>query len=222
MQTDQTRRAAPWMAGAFLGGFTIAATVLVIHGAGHRGTVAALRLSARWAYGFFWLAYVGGALAALFGPRFRPLARRGRELGLGFAAAMLVHASMVVRIYAISAHPPIPLASAIYFGVGLAFVYLMALFSIPALTARLSAGVRRLLFTVGMEYVALAFLRDFLHDPLGHGIKNFLAYMPFLALAFSAALLRTALYAMRLWRWIGSLRVRASTAAPPRISAAER
>ena len=56
MKTDKTR-AAPWMAGAFLGGLTVAATVLLIHGAGHRGTVSALRLSARWAYGFFWLAY---------------------------------------------------------------------------------------------------------------------------------------------------------------------
>lgn len=221
MKTDKTR-AAPWMAGAFLGGLTVAATVLLIHGAGHRGTVSALRLSARWAYGFFWLAYCGGALATLFGPRFRPLARRGRELGLGFAAAMLVHASMVVRIYAISARPPIPLSSAIYFGVGLAFVYLMALFSIPALTARLSAGVRRLLFTVGMEYVALAFLRDFLHDPLGHGIKNFLAYMPFLVLAFSGALLRIALYATRLWRWIRTLRARGAAAAAPRISVLDR
>lgn len=221
MKTDQIR-VAPWLVGGFLGGFTIAATMLLIHGVGRHGTVSALRLSARWAYCFFWLAYVGGALATFFGPRFRPLARRGRELGLGFAAAMLVHASMVVRIYAISARPPIPLSSAIYFGVGLAFVYLMALFSIPALTARLSAGVRRLLFTVGMEYVALAFLRDFLHDPLGHGLKNFLAYMPFLALAFSGALLRIALYATRLWRWIGSFRVRANTAVPPSITAADR
>ncbi len=115
-----------------------------------------------------------------------------------------------------------PLSSAIYFGVGLAFVYLMALLSIPALTVGLSAGVRRLLFTVGMEYVALAFLRDFLHDPFGHGIKNFLAYMPFLVLAFSGALMRIALYATRLWRWTSTLRASGAAAAAPRISVLDR
>ena len=98
----------------------------------------------------------------------------------------------------------------------------MALLSIPALTAGLSAGVRRLLFTVEMEYVALAFLRDFLHDPLGHGIKNFLAYMPFLVLAFSGALLRIALYATRLWRWTSTLRAGGAAAAAPRISVLDR
>lgn len=220
--TADKPRTALWMATAFLGGLTVAGTTLTMHGAGHHGTISALRLSARWAYGFFWLAYVGGALARLFDPLFKPLARRGRELGLGFAAAMLVHASLVVRIYVISARPPIPLSSAIYFGVGLAFVYLMALFSIPALNARLSGRVRRLLFTVGMEYVALAFLRDFLHDPLGHGIKNFLAYMPFLILAFTGAVLRIALYATRLWQWIEAIRTRPSDGAPARAGVADR
>ncbi len=115
-----------------------------------------------------------------------------------------------------------PLSSAIYFGVGLAFVYRMTVFSMPALTARLSAGVRRLLFTVGTPYVALAFLRDFLHDPLGHEIKNFLACMRSLVLAFGGALLRIALCATRLWRWIGTFRVRADDAAPRRIPAPDR
>lgn len=186
------------MGAGLLGGMALAAAALVWFGPGQRGTVTALQLTARWAYGFFWPAYAGGALANLFGTRFQPLARRARVLGLAFAAAMLAHIAMIVRLYAISAHAPIPLSSAIYFGIGLAFAYTLALFSVPALAARLSARARRWLFTLGLEYIALAFLRDFLHDPFGRSLDHLLGYLPFVALACLGVLLRLVLYGTRL------------------------
>lgn len=198
--TARTSRAGPWMTAGFLGGLALAMAALVRWGPGHAGTVGALQLSARWAYGFFWLAYVGGALAALWGPRFQPLARRGRELGLAFAAAMLVHGAMIVRIYAISAKPPISLASAAFFGVGLAFAYAMAALSFPRLAGVLSTRARRVFFTVGLEYIALAFLRDFFQDPFGKSLTHLIAYLPFIALGITGALLRLLFYGQRLRR----------------------
>ena len=197
MTTVQSR-AAPWMGAGLLGSVALATVALVWHGTGRSGTVTALQLTARWAYLFFWPAYAGGALASLFGARFQPLARRARVLGLAFAAAMLGHITMIVRLYAISAREPIPLSSAIYFGIGLVFAYTLALFSIPALAARLSARARPWLFTLGLEYIALAFLRDFLHDPFARGLEHLAGYLPFVALACVALLLRLVVYGKRL------------------------
>lgn len=197
MTTVQSR-AAPWMGAGLLGSVALATVALVWLGTGQRGTLTALQLTARWAYLFFWPAYAGGALASLFGARFQPLARRARVLGLAFAAAMLGHITMIVRLYAISAREPIPLSSAIYFGIGLVFAYTLALFSIPALAARLSARARPWLFTLGLEYIALAFLRDFLHDPFARGLEHLIGYLPFVALAGLALLLRLIVYGKRL------------------------
>ena len=197
MMTVQSR-AAPWMGAGLLGSVALATVALTWLGTGQRGTVTALQLTARWAYLFFWPAYAGGALASLFGERFQPLARRARVLGLAFAAAMLGHITMIVRLYAISARAPIPLSSALYFGVGLLFAYTLALFSIPALAARLSPRVRQWLFTLGLEYIALAFLSDFLHDPFARGLNHLVGYLPFIALALLALLLRLIVYGKRL------------------------
>lgn len=185
------------MGGAFVVSLALAAAMLAVRGIGGDGTHTALRLTARWAYCLFWPAYVGGALAALFGPMFQPLARRGRELGLGFAAAMLPHAALVVWLYYISPRPPLPLHSAVYFGIGLFFVYLLALFSIPRLFAALPRPAWVALRTIGMEYIALAFLRDFLTDPFDHGLVKLLSYLPFIALAGLGYLLRICGYAKR-------------------------
>lgn len=184
---------------AFLGGLMLAAASLGVVGVGQRGTLTALQLTARWAYLFFWPAYAGGGLLAVFGPAVQPLVRRGRELGLAFAAAMLMHMSMIAWIYYISPRPPLPLPFAIFFGIGLVFVYTLALCSIPALGARLPGVVRRVLFTVGMEYIALAFLKDFLHDPFSRGLEHLVGYLPFELLAAAGVLLRLIGYAKK-WR----------------------
>jgi hypothetical protein len=189
------------MGSAFLVSLALAVLVLLARGAGTDPIHTALRLTARWAYCFFWPAYSGGALVTLFGARFQALSRRGRELGLAFAAAMLPHAGLIVWLYYISPRPPLPLHSAIFFGGGLLFAYLLALFSIPRLFAALPRSLWVGFRTVAMEYIALAFLLDFLQNPFHHGTVNLLAYLPFIALAGAALLLRLGGYARR---WAGS------------------
>ena len=185
------------MTSAFAIALAVAAATLAFRGAGHDGTKFALRLTARWSYCLFLPAYLGGALTTLFGPHFKPLARRGRDLGLAFASAHLVHVGLIVWLYHISARPPVGTGSAVYFGIALLFTYLIALFSIPTLFATLPPRLWRLLVTVGMEYIALAFLRDFLQNPFHHGLVNLLAYLPFIALGCAALLLRLCAYAKR-------------------------
>jgi hypothetical protein len=194
----QTPRASPWMSGALLVALLIAAGTLWHFGIGDKGTYTAIRLTARWSYGFFLLAYTGGPLAVVFGPAFQPLARRGRELGLAFAAAHLVHVGLVAWLYHISRTPPIPTSAAVFFGVALGFTYLIALLSIPRLASALPRWLWRTIVIVGMEFIALAFLRDFLRYPFGHGIARILFMLPFTVLAIAAALLRITSYALKL------------------------
>ncbi len=186
------------MGGALLGALLIGVGTLLYFGIGEKGTYTAIRLTARWSYGFFLLAYTGGPLAVVFGPGFQPLARRGRELGLAFAAAHLVHMGLVAWLYHISSTPPIPTSAAIFFGVALGFTYLIALLSIPRLASALPRWLWRTIVIVGMEFIALAFLRDFLRYPFGHGIARILFMLPFTVLAIAAALLRLTSYALKL------------------------
>jgi hypothetical protein len=186
------------MGGALLIAILISVGTLAYLGIGEKGTYTAIRITARWSYGFFWLAYAGGPLALLFGPRFQPVARRGRELGLAFAAAHLAHVGLVAWLYHIATKQPIPTSAAIFFGIALAFTYLIALLSIPKLAAALPRWLWRAIVLVGMEIIALAFLRDFMRYPFGHGIARILFMLPFSVLAVAAALLRIAWYGVRL------------------------
>lgn len=183
------------MAAALAMAAVLGAAVLAHFGAGTRGTLIALRLTARWSYCLFWPAYAGGALAATFGPSFRPLARRARDLGLAFASAHTVHVALVAWLYAISPKPPLPLHLAVFFGIALVFMYVLALFSIPSLAAKLPPPLWRALRIAGMEYIALAFLRDFLQGPLDFAPGHLIAYAPFALLGIGALLLRLAGYA---------------------------
>lgn len=200
-----------WMSSAFLAALALAAAVLAARGMGHIGTVTALRLTARWSYCFFLPAYIGGTLAAVFGPAFRPLAQRGRDLGLAFASAHLVHVGLVVWDYHISPRPPVGEFSALFFAVAVFFTYVLALFSIPRLAAILPRPAWWLLRTVGMEFIALAFLSDFLQNPFGHGLMEIAAYLPFAAFGSAAALLRLLGYGKLL---LGRARASSHPAAP--------
>lgn len=200
----QAPRASLWMSGAFLVALLIAVITLLHFGSGDRGTRIALQLTARWSYGFFSLAYLGGPLVTLFGSRFQPLARRGRELGLAFASAHLMHAGLVVWLYHISRTPPIGVFGAIFFSTALAFTYLLALLSIPTLAARLPRWLWRAILTVGMEFIAYAFLTDFVVGHFGHGLKDVIFYLPFSMVAVAAALLRMTAYGIKLYRWFRS------------------
>src|SRR5271154_1690380 len=74
----------------------LAGLVLAIYGTGEKAIRTALDVTARWSFLLFWLAYAGGALGSLFRPAFHGLARRGREFGLAFASAHLVHIGLIV------------------------------------------------------------------------------------------------------------------------------
>jgi hypothetical protein len=189
------------MGGAYLGSLAFAGFALAALGSGVHGTTFGLQLTARWSYCFFILAYVGGPLATLFGPAFQGLARRGRELGLAFASAHLTHLCLVVWLYYISPKPPIPASAALYFGIAALLTYLLALFSIPSLPAKLPPSLWWGLRTLGMDYIALAFLRDFLNVSLFSGsVPHLIAYLPFVAVGVAAALLRIAAYARKAHR----------------------
>lgn len=192
------------MGGAYLGSLVIAGVVLAVRGAGvaEGGTTFGLQLTARWSYCFFILAYVGGPLATLFGPAFQGLARRGRELGLAFASAHLTHLCLVVWLFYISPKPPEPVSSVIFFGTAALLTYLLALFSIPTLLAKLPPSLWWGLRTLGMDYIAITFLRDFLHSPFSGSLPHLIFYVPFVAVALVAALIRIAAYtkkARRKW-----------------------
>src|SRR5450755_3615439 len=67
-----------WIFIGFGVGLALAIPVLIINGAYAKSLVMAIRLTARWAFLLFWLAYTGGAVSALFGSTFGALAGRGR------------------------------------------------------------------------------------------------------------------------------------------------
>ena len=55
---------AVWMGAAFAAAAALAGIALAAFGAGERGTDIALKVTARFSFLLFWLAYAGGGLAA--------------------------------------------------------------------------------------------------------------------------------------------------------------
>ena len=190
-----------WMAGGFVAAAILAASVLAAAGTDAHGTSAALRVTARLSFIIFCPAYIGGSLAELFGPRFLPVKRRGRVLGLAFAAAQLVHLSLVGWLCWIGAAPGAGVF--VIFGAAALCTYLLALGSIGAVQRALGATGWRVLRFVGMNYIALAFLKDFLRMPRPPGLKDLVFYGPFLALSIAAPLLYGAGFALSTGRsWL--------------------
>ena len=180
---------------AFAVSLGLAAAVLALKGTDPKSLVAALRLTARWSFLLFWLAYTGGALASLFAPAFAPLAGRGRDFGLAYASAMTVHFCLVVWLFQISS--PAPLAGMIFvlFVIGAFFTYLLALFSFGRLIETLGATAWRVLRVVGINYILFAFAWDLVlpvfravsADDLSRGLV--VEYLPFAAMCLAAPLL---------------------------------
>jgi hypothetical protein len=162
--------------------------VLVCLGVGERGTDVALQLTARLSFLLFWLAYTGGPLTVLFGSTFLPLKRYAREFGLAFAFAHLSHVGLVIWLCWIGAAPS--LSTFVFFGIALIFTYALAFFSIGRLQWMLGARSWWLLRTIGLNYIALAFAKDFTKDPLGGGLTHVAEYLPFVVLAVVALFLR--------------------------------
>jgi hypothetical protein len=150
-----------WMGVAFGVALGIAGAALTLNGTDHNGLVAALQMTARWAFLLFWIAYTGRAMAALFGPAFVPLARRGREFGLAYAAAMLIHVGLIIWLFQISAKPPLGGKILLFFLTGLVFTYLLAVLSFGRLAEALGRSGWRIFRIAGLNYIMFAFAYDF-------------------------------------------------------------
>jgi hypothetical protein len=180
-----------WMASAFVLSLGVAAAVFAIKG---MDLVIALQMTARWAFLLFWLAYAGGAIAALFGPAFVPLARRAREFGLAYAAAMTVHFGLVIWLFRISSRPPLSGKPFDFFVLGAVFTYLLVVFSVDKLSDILGPGGWRILRFVGTNYILSAFAWDFVPAAIRaaiqpHGAWDIVEYLPFAAMCIAAPLL---------------------------------
>lgn len=186
------RLAKSWIGLAFAANLFLAAIILVVRGADAHGTNAALFATGRVAFLWFWAAYAGGPLTTLFGATFLPLKQRGREFGLAFAAALIVHLALVSWRCWIGAVPT--LAVFIRFGTAAAFTILLAILSFGNLHALLGPKSWQLLRTVGMNYILYVFLVDF-QNPLHRGI---ILYLPFTVMATAAALLQLVAWGVQL------------------------
>jgi hypothetical protein len=166
-----------WMAMAFAGEALVAAGALAAFGADAHGTDIALKLTARFSFGLFWLAYAGGGLALLLRPRWQALARHGRRFGLAFAAAHLVHLALIGWLCWLGAAPPRGVF--VFFGVAVAWILLLVLSSISRVQRLLSQTAWWWLRLAGMNYVAYAFAVDFLAYPRSFQPVFLLFYLPF-------------------------------------------
>ena len=156
-----------WMGTAFCVALILAAVILLSMGTGEKGTITALRMTARLSFLLFWLAYAGPAMAKLFGSTFAILARHGRDFGLAFAAAQLVHIGLIVWLFYVSADPPSLTSTFIQFEfIGLVWIYVLAAFSIGRLRAALTPNVLRIVYAIGLEYIALVFFFNFVVIPI--------------------------------------------------------
>ncbi len=154
----------------------------------YSGIGLALEATARFAFLLFWLAYVGAALTSLFGDAFLPLKSHARELGLSFAAAMMVHLGLVGTL-CLAGHPP-PLRTFVIFGAAAGCTYLLALLSVRRVREALPANAWPAIRFVAMNYILFAFILDFKRRT--YGPVEVVKYLPFFALAISAPVLRLA------------------------------
>jgi hypothetical protein len=188
-----------WMGLAFAANAVLAAIVLAVSGAGKPGTDHALLITARFSFLLFSLAYASGGLALLIGPAAEFLRRHGRDFGLAFAAAHLVHLGLVGWLCWIGATPTMKLF--VFFVPPAVVVYVLALFSISTLQRRLGRTLWTVLRTVGMTYVAYVFAADFVSAPFGGGTKHVLMYAPFAILSVAGPVLCAVSFAPSLRRY---------------------
>jgi hypothetical protein len=175
----------------FVIALALAAIAFVNLGAGDRGTFVALQLTARWSFLLFWFAYAGGAITKLSGLRLGGLERRGREFGLAFASAQLVHVGLVLWLFHVVTGP---VDAMVFFWVGVLCTYLLALFSLPRLRDALGLRIWRAFRLIALEYIALVFADDFILAPLqATGFRSYpLSYLPFAVMLVGTMGLRLA------------------------------
>jgi hypothetical protein len=151
----------------------------------------ALRVTARWSFLLFWLAYTSSAMATMWGQPFIGLARHGRNFGLAFASAQLVHVGLILLAGAG--------AEMAFFWVGIAFTYLLALFSLPRVRDAMGPRLWRISLVIALNYIALVFAADFIEGPLKRGgLANYpLSYLPFALMLIAGFGLRVAAFVHR-------------------------
>jgi hypothetical protein len=189
---DETARAdrmkrhshlALWIGAAFAVSLGLACTVLAVKGISTKSLGIVLQLTARWSFILFWMAYTGRALVTLFGPSLAALARHGREFGLAFAAAMLVHLGAVAGLFLLTSRPPLTGWSLFFFLTAAFWAYLLAVFSLGNLAKALGPKCWRIMRIVGMNYILCAFTLDFvrgaIHSPIHYGLWRLVEYTPF-------------------------------------------
>jgi len=184
------QKSVKWMAAAFGAALAITAITLALYGTDNKATRLALELTARFSFVLFWLAYAGGAIATLF--RIEALAGCGREFGVAFAAAHLVHVGLVIWLGVLMGKVPLSGGLLLFFLAGLFFTYLLALLSFGG--ARALGPLWRPLRFIGMNYILIAFARDFVlpvlyPKPTQYNVAHFVAYAPFAAASILAPLL---------------------------------
>jgi hypothetical protein len=185
------RKSAIWMGTAFGIGLAIAAAVLAAAGTGNSGTRLALEVTARWSFLLFFLAYTGNAIDNLF--HVELLAGRGREFGLAFAAAHLVHAGLIVWLGTILRRVPLSGGLLLFFLIALFATYFLAGLSFGGVKSIGPTAWRWIRF-LGMNYILIAFARDFVlpvvhPKPSQIHFGHYLFYVPFMALSLAAPLL---------------------------------
>src|SRR3954454_15776152 len=165
--------------------------ILGVGGISEKPTRLALEVTTRWSFILFWLAYTGNALAQLSG--WGGIGGSGRGLSLSYAAAHLVHVALVIWLSYLLGRIALSGGLLLFFAVGLFWVYLLAALSFGGARA-MGRQAWRITRFVGMNYILIAFGRDFmlpiLHPkPAQHTLAHFLAYAPFAALSVAAPLL---------------------------------
>ena len=177
------------MGGAFFAGLAIATIVYFVAGPSQRLGMA-LRATARWSFLWFCLATYGGALTTLWGARFQFLARRGRDLGLAFAAAQLVHVMLAVWLLSHSPEP-FPRLALVVFSIGVFWTYVLAALSLSSsLTEWLGPRRWKSIRIIGVEYISFAFAFEFGSRILGGNRANAIHYLPLFLAAVGGPLLR--------------------------------
>jgi hypothetical protein len=182
-----------WMSMAFGVALGLAASVLAVHGVNEKSLVRALQVTARWSFLLFWMAYSVTAITALLGPALEPIARRGREFGLAYAAAQSIHLGLVAWLFQMTSRLPLTGRPFVFFTIGIVWTYLLALFSVGVLSKTLGSGGWRALRVLGLNYILFAFAMDFVpaaieatrhYEPM-----RIIAYVPFATMAVLAPVL---------------------------------
>jgi hypothetical protein len=179
------------MGAAFIAGLILCIGVYFVAAPSHRLGMA-LRATARWSFLWFCLATYGGALTTLFGSRFQALARRGRDFGLTFAAAHLVHIGLV-GWFLYTSPEPFPRLELVIFSIGLFCTYFLAFFSLSStLSGWLGPQLWKNARTIAVEYIAFAYAFDFGSRSLAGSWRSILLYSLLFALAAGGPVLRLA------------------------------